>query len=248
MDGQEWYIQAFDEWYPIVYQHRDDKEAQYQVDFAISELNLKDNCRVLDLCCGYGRHIKYLNNKVFQVVGYDLSLYLLNKAKEFLSNKVFLVKGDVRNLPFPSECFDAVLNFFTSFGYFKEHKDNVQQIEQVSCVLKSGGRFLFDYFNPIQAKKIHDVKTEREFKTYIIKERRWYDKENKEIKKSICIYSKDRCFEKSYLESVKVYTFDELSEMFSSSKLQIKNVYGNYNKEKFTSESPRLIIIGVKNE
>lgn len=247
MNNHEWYKDAFEEWYPIVYQHRDEKEAQEQVEFAYSELNLHYNDRVLDLCCGYGRHLGFLFSKISFVVGFDLSLYLLNKARHFLSDKISLVRGDVRSLPFSSESFDIVLNFFTSFGYFDEDKENVRQIEQVSFVLRNKGRFLFDYLNPAQGQKIKNIETEKRYQSYIIKENRQYDESKKELKKDISIYV-DKQLKKSYTERVKVYNIDEISRMFSSYNLCIKKTYGNYNKEPYSEESPRLIIIGEKNE
>ncbi|MGC8738654.1 MAG: class I SAM-dependent methyltransferase [Candidatus Hydrogenedens sp.] len=247
MNRQEWYISAFEEWYPIIYQHRDAKEARKQVTFAYSELNLHYNSKTLDLCCGYGRHLVFLSEKISFVVGYDLSLYLLKTAQRLLPNKISLVRGDVRYLPFSPKSFDAVLNFFTSFGYFEEDRENVRQIEQVSFVLKNKGKFLFDYLNSIQVQKIKNVITEKTYKTYIIKENRCYDESKKELRKDVSIYLNNQ-LKKFYTERVRVYSLEEILKMFSSQNLCIQKIYGNYNKEPYTEESPRLIIVGEKNE
>lgn len=247
MNNQDWYIDAFDEWYPIVYQHRDEKEAQEQVEFVFSELNLQYNHKILDLCCGYGRHINFLSPKVSFVVGFDLSLYLLKKARHFLSDKISLVRGDVRYLPFNPESFDVVLIFFTSFGYFDEDKENIRQIEQVSFVLRNKGTFFFDYLNPLQVEKITNIETKKTYHSYIIKENRFYDEISRELKKEVSIYLNNQ-LKKSYTERVKIYSLDEISRIFSSQNLHIQKIYGNYNKESYTEESPRLIIIGEKNE
>lgn len=249
MDNKEWYIEAFQEWYSIVYYHRDDKEAQEQVEFACSELGLTRKSRVLDLCCGYGRHLKFLSERLSFVVGLDLSLYLLREAQgnNSMHNTCFL-RGDVRYLPFCSQSFNAVLNLFTSFGYFEEHNDNLKQLEQISIILKKKGLLLFDYFNPLLVQKIKNIETEKIYKSYIIKENRCYDETNKILKKHICIYSNDLQLKKSYTENVKVYNLNELFEMFLSCHLTVKKIYGSYKKESYNSESPRLIIIGEKNE
>lgn len=215
MNNQEWYIQAFEEWYPIVYYHRDEKEASEQVEFAYSELKLNKNSKVLDLCCGYGRHLKFLSEKLSFLVGFDLSVYLLKEAKcKNITPRVSFVRGDVRYLPFSPQSFDAVLNFFTSFGYFEEHQENFQQLQQISSILKNKGLLLFDYFNPIQAQKIINHETSKRYKSYIIKENRWYDNAQKVLKKHISIYTKNLQLKKSYTESVRVYKLNELIEMF----------------------------------
>jgi len=249
MDNKEWYIEAFKEWYQIVYRHRDDKEAQEQVDFVYSELSLNKRSKVLDLCCGYGRHLKFLSGKLSFLVGLDLSLYLLREAQK--NNKIYsipLIRGDVRYLPFRTKSFDAVLNLFTSFGYFEEHNDNFKQLEQVSSILKKKGLLLFDYFNPLSVQKIKNIETEKIYKSYIIKENRCYDETNKILKKYISIYSNDLQLKVSYTENVKVYELNELIEMFLSCHLTVKKIYGSYKKESYNSESPRLIIIGERNE
>jgi len=247
MNNQEWYTNAFEEWYPIVYQHRDEKEAQQQVEFVLSKLNFQYNQKILDLCCGYGRHLFFLYPKVSFLVGFDLSLYLLKKAQNFLPIKISLVRGDVRYLPFSQESFDIVLNFFTSFGYFDEDKENIRQIEQVSFVLKNKGTFFFDYLNPAQVEKITNMETEKIYQSYIIKEKRYYNKNKNELKKEVFIYLNTQLI-KSYIEKVKVYSLDEISSIFSSQSLSIQKIYGDYNGEPYTEESPRLIIIGEKNE
>lgn len=40
--------------------------------------------------------------------------------------------------------FDAVINMFTSFGYFKEKEDILQVVQNVYSSLKSDGTFLLD--------------------------------------------------------------------------------------------------------
>ncbi len=248
MNHQEWYIRAFEKWYPIIYRHRDSNEAREQVEFACTELQLHKDSKVLDLCCGYGRHLEFLDKKVSFTVGLDLSIYLLNRAQDLNVHRISLVRGDVRYLPFFSYTFDAVLVFFTSFGYFKRHEENIQQLEQISYVLKNGGKFLFDYLNPLQVQKIKDIETEKKYKSYVIKENRCYNEKTKELKKYVRIYLNDSKQEDSYTEIVKVYSLDELIKMFSSNKLNIQRIYGSYQKDRYTDDSPRLIIIGSKHE
>ena len=43
--------------------------------------------------------------------------------------------------------FDAAFNFFTSFGYFSNEKDNLKAIRALSNSLKPGGCLVIDFFN-----------------------------------------------------------------------------------------------------
>ena len=56
------------------------------------------------------------------------------------------VRGDMRRLPYRGE-FDAVLNLWTSFGYFVDPKDDERVLRGVARALKPGGLFLIDLQN-----------------------------------------------------------------------------------------------------
>ncbi len=245
-ENNDWYLEAFGKWYPVVYQHRDEKEAEKQVNFVYSELKLKENSKILDLCCGYGRHLRFLKQKIPFTIGADLSVDLLKQAKDLFSNKIYLVRCDVRFLPFQSNTFDAVLNLFTSFGYFENDNENIQQIQQVSTVLKPGGYFFLDYLNPIQAQKIKMFHTAKKVQDYTIDETRWYEHVSKLLKKKVEVYNDNKQLMTSYTESIKIYSIEEITEMLAKQNLLILETYGDYQKEKFTDESLRLIIISKK--
>ena len=77
--------------------------------------------RVLDLCCGPGRHSVYLARQGAKVTGVDRSSFLLGKARalaEAEGVKVEWVQEDMRTFARP-QAFDLVFNLCTSFGYFE---------------------------------------------------------------------------------------------------------------------------------
>ncbi len=49
--------------------------------------------------------------------------------------------------------FDAVVNLFTSFGYFLKDKENAQVIESVNKMLQQNGIFILDYLNAYRVRK-----------------------------------------------------------------------------------------------
>ena len=52
----DWYKQWFGEEYLLVYEHRNIREAEHDVQHIKHILNLKHDEFILDLCCGTGRH------------------------------------------------------------------------------------------------------------------------------------------------------------------------------------------------
>jgi len=167
-----WYENWFGNEYLTVYAHRDEDEARQLVQLILTHINLDKSAKILDLCCGQGRHAFLFANEGFDVFGFDLSKTLLQvaKFKNSQSDNTFFVQADMRFLPVvPS--FDLLLNLFTSFGYFESDSENKTVFEQFHQALKSGGYFVFDYFHTphilanlerYQTEKIGDLTVEQE--------------------------------------------------------------------------------------
>jgi len=119
-----------------------------EVDMFSKILQLSSEDKILDLCCGQGRHSLELANRGFKYVeGLDRSHYLIQKAK--LSAKkdglnVRFREGDARKLPYPYDTFDTVLILGNSFGYFDTVQDDIKVLEEVFRVLKPWGKVLID--------------------------------------------------------------------------------------------------------
>lgn len=123
----------------------DDKEiTRKEVDLFIKILNLSPEDRILDLCCGQGRHCIELANRGFKhVEGLDRSHYLIQRAKKESSSIKFR-EGDARKLPYAPDTFDAAMILGNSFGYFETAKEDMTVLREVLRVLKPWGRFLID--------------------------------------------------------------------------------------------------------
>jgi SAM-dependent methyltransferase len=75
----------------------------------------------------------------------DYSAHLLDVAKARGTGKRLRYrKGDMRRLPHQwNGRFDAVLNLFTSFGFFDDAADDARVIEEFARVLAPGGRLVW---------------------------------------------------------------------------------------------------------
>ncbi len=87
--------------------------------------------RILDLMCGIGRHSVYLAEAGYEVVGIDFSPLFIRYAEKIakrmgVSDRTKFIVGDARDLsiiPEKFKPFDAVINIWTSIGYFGEEGD-----------------------------------------------------------------------------------------------------------------------------
>ncbi|MFN5582567.1 class I SAM-dependent methyltransferase [Gemmatimonas sp.] len=137
-----WWATQFDQQYlheyePLFDLVQDRKEVARLIDV----LELPAGARVLDCPCGQGRHAHLLAEAGFDVDGLDYSSDLLAVAKKRGTGKTLrYTQGDMRRLPAKwSGRFDAVVNLFTSFGFFDDPNDDLRVLAQFARVLKPGG-------------------------------------------------------------------------------------------------------------
>ncbi|KAI8915086.1 hypothetical protein BC831DRAFT_487837 [Entophlyctis helioformis] len=107
--------------------------------------------RILDLCCGQGRHSLHLAKEYphLFVHGHDQSSYLISLAQERASfqsvtSQTFFTVGDCRQIPYPDNTFDLVLIMGNSFGYFADEQGDRAVLGEVARVLAPGGRLVLD--------------------------------------------------------------------------------------------------------
>jgi SAM-dependent methyltransferase len=91
--------------------------------------------------CGQGRHTHLLAEAGYDVDGLDYSPALLGVARRRgTGSHLRYTRGDMRKMPARwTKRFDAVLNLFTSFGFFAHPTDDARVVREFSRVLKPGG-------------------------------------------------------------------------------------------------------------
>lgn len=104
-------------------------------------LGLPAGARILDVPCGQGRHAHLLAEACYRVDGLDYSAKLLAVAKKRGTGpSLRYTRGDMRRLPKRwTGRFDAVVNLFTSFGFFADPGDDARVIAEFARVLEPGG-------------------------------------------------------------------------------------------------------------
>ena len=197
---------------------------------------------MLDMPCGRGRHSLFLNNQGYNVVGADLSPASIEDAKRFENGELKFTVHDIRE-DFPLGDFDFLFNLFTSFGYFDTYKENQLALVKMADTLKKGGVFIMDFLNAdyvVANLKKEQVTTVNNIEFHITREF-----SDGFIVKNIQF--EDKGVQHKYCEKVRALGLTQLKEMFENADVAIKDVWGNYNLDKFESEkSERLIISGRK--
>ena len=91
MSDKKWFETWFDTpYYHLLYNNRNDDEAQNFISNLVGFLKLPTSALVLDVACGKGRHSRYLAKLGYNTTGIDLSPQSINDAnKELLPNLAF---------------------------------------------------------------------------------------------------------------------------------------------------------------
>ncbi|MGG1517029.1 class I SAM-dependent methyltransferase [Paenibacillus oryzisoli] len=240
-----WYEQSFGVDYLTVYNHRNGEQAAREVAQMLKWLRLPQQAKVLDLCCGMGRHSLNLAALGFDVTGLDLSEALLKEARASDTfSQVHWIHGDMRCIPSTSLTFDAVVNLFTSFGYFEQDEENRKVLLEMDRVLKPRTKWIIDYLNPDVVVSGLVPLSERKSNGLMIHETRLV--EGGMVKKKIAVYEEESA-PRHYIEKVKLYTLADFQRMLRGTSLVIDQVFGDYTGSTYvTSVSPRMILVGNK--
>lgn len=239
-----WFQESFGNDYLLVYKHRNLQGAYHEVKRMIEWLELPQGAEVLDLCCGMGRHSMALTEFGYRVTGMDLSEVLLQEARKLdLGNTVEWIHGDMREVPLERE-FDAVVNLFTSFGYFDDDRENERVLKEINRLLKPGGKFIIDFLNPGYVRSHLVPLSKRSEDGFSIEEARSI--EDGFVRKRIVI-SQGQFPERKYIEQVKLYERASFEAMLRKSGLSLDQVFGGYDAQPHDPlESPRMIFLGHK--
>lgn len=109
---------------------------------------LQPGMEVLDAPCGHGRIANRLASRGLRLTGLDSSALFLDMARKDAAERgvqVDYVEGDLRAIPWEGR-FDALVNWFTSFGYYDD-ETNRAMLAGFRRALKPGGRLLMDTVN-----------------------------------------------------------------------------------------------------
>ncbi len=239
----------FEHWFNSPYYHklyfqRDEDEAAAFIDRLIDHIKPKPGSLMIDVGCGRGRHAQYMASKGFEVTGIDLSPGSIAVAKELENEHLEFFQHDMR-LPFRINYYDYAFNFFTSFGYFKTEREHYNAIRTISSCLKEQGTIVMDYMNVHYTEDhlVHKSEVEIDGVVYYIT--KWYDETH--FYKRIIIEDEEIEEPLEFTEKVAKFVLGDFNDMFAFHNLQIQEVYGDYQFNKYdVRKSQRLIMIAKK--
>lgn len=242
MNESSWFESWFNSpYYHLLYRDRDESEARPFIEKLTAHLKLTAGARVLDLACGKGRHSVGLADLGFDVMGIDIAPENIAFASQFERPGLSFKVHDMRE-PLHEKPFDAVLNLFTSFGYFDRPEEHQAALHTMVHALKPAGRLVIDFLNidytidkliPTEERVIDGVSfhiNRRLEGLHVIKEIRITDPRNTSTLK--------------FAEQVAAFHLEDFQRMLNKEDVTIQEVFGDYHLSAYDpTQSPRLIMI-----
>jgi SAM-dependent methyltransferase len=231
---------------PILFHPQRLASAQVDVQHLVRLLRIRPNDRILDLCCGPGRHSLELARQGFAVVGVDRTTSFIEKARlaaEHDQLEVEFVVGDMRDYCQPNR-FAVVLNLFGSFGYFEDPDDDRRVVRNMYASLCSGGRFLVETMGKeIAAREFRERDWSEAGGTLVLAERKPQQHWSRIQTRWIVIRGHQRV---EHTVSVRSYSAVELSSLFADCGFVDLQVYGDLEGHDYDQGAKRLVVIGNK--
>jgi SAM-dependent methyltransferase len=258
---KQWWETLFDDKYLLTYVDRiAEEDSQAQLEFIRNTLPLPREVAILDLACGYGRLSVPLAQEGYRVTGFDFSEYLLDIARQKAHTgglAVPFIQGDMRHLDFENE-FDAIINIFTSFGYFETVEEDRAVVEGVHRGLKRKGYFLLDFVNsPKAISWLYENGTiDRETGELV-------SQKTATLSNGLVVHQIERLDvgslrwkmkrtwreggkERSYFTNLRMYFLAELFQLITEAGLRVERVYGDFDASPYQADSKRILIVSRK--
>lgn len=248
MGRPEWFTHFFDASYvAALREEKPLQQTRLEVEFVLRSLRPPEGARILDLPCGYGRHAALLAGRGFRVVGVDLSSAMLAEARRRFPDRPRLRfrRGDMRRIAYRDE-FDAVVNLYTSFGYFTPAQ-NAATLHRMARALRPGGRLLVDHRDPAYDAKLPRRLWYRTGKKRFVLEDRRFDSRTKITSSTQLIVIAGRRWVAQKTLRLQEFSLPEWRRMLRGAGLRFLRAYSGYDGRPYRAGSTgRLILVAEK--
>jgi len=223
---------------------------EFEVASVVSLLSLREGARVLDLCCGDGRHAIPLQRRGMKVCGVDLAAPMLRAAQRRglsvlgeESAQPLWVQADGGRLPLRA-AFDAVVMLYNSIS-FGTRAMTESMLANARAALRPGGQILIECTH--RDHEARAASTEEDIEemdglpgeTGPLRIERWFDPIAGEQHARMTFEQGGEVREKHlrYL----VYTAGELKALLESAGFSNVELFGGYDARPFGLNTPAVL-------
>jgi SAM-dependent methyltransferase len=134
------------QWFKFFHVGIDEARTTRETEFICRSAPLPDFRKILDVCCGMGRHARALSNRGYALTGIDRDTDAIAKARELGGGPNYIV-ADIREYRPEADAFDATIVMGQSFGHF-DAGTNREILRRLAGGVRKRGRVILDLWNP----------------------------------------------------------------------------------------------------
>lgn len=222
------------------------------------ELARRSDGPILDAMCGTGRVVVPLAQAGFQTVGLDIAPAMVAAverkiAERQLDRRLLVAQGDVRCFEL-SERFGLVLVPLNSFMHLETVEDQLKALRAIQRHLLPNGLLVLDLFNPDPRELMSDQgvlvyehtftsDTGLSVQKYVVRRTDWAA-QRQSVEFIYDELAADGRVTRQVMPFVMrwLYRF-EVQHLLAYVGFSVEAVYGDYDLEPYTSDSPQLIVV-----
>jgi len=217
------------------------KLAREDVQAALRLAGIEPGKPVVDLGCGYGRHLRELLQWGHRAIGVDRSALLVGEARREAPGATIIL-GDLRALPFHARSMAAAFCFYSSM-FLGSEEDAALALAEAARVLRPGGSVVLTTDNPLRLAARPHARFEEDVRGlgHVVEESRYDAKRHVDT-----VHKSVRTPEGKRLQatfSIRYYGPDELSTLAAVAGLTFVRT-----DAPLTETTPQLIALLEKTE
>jgi ubiquinone/menaquinone biosynthesis C-methylase UbiE len=232
--------------------------AKNDVEF-YKDLALKSGNKALELGVGTGRVAIPLARAKITVVGIDNSIHMLRIARKKLTRetdavrrRISLKTGDMRDFDL-NKSFPFIYIPASTFDHNITVAERKQTLDCIYNHLEKNGTFAFDLEQATSNKAEHSWWIDRkeiEAGTTVVRSiftRRNSTKRIHSLNLFFDVYNHGKLSERYHeYGEVAVISKSEITELLMATGFKVENIYGNFDRTEYHTDSPRIVIVAGK--
>ncbi len=159
-------------WFSFFHAGITESRTVQEVDFVCACAPLPGFRKVLDVCCGMGRHARALCSRGYSVTGVERDTAAIGRARELAGGPNY-IQADVRDYLPETSAYDVAIIMSQSFGYFDD-ATNRDLLRRLGMGVREGGRVILDLWN-LEFFVTHQGEREFDLPDGIVRERKWVE-------------------------------------------------------------------------
>jgi 2-polyprenyl-3-methyl-5-hydroxy-6-metoxy-1,4-benzoquinol methylase len=210
-------------------------------------MTLRKGARVLDCPCGMGRITRELARLGMDVVGLDFVDSYIRRARRNARKagvEASYKVADMRRLDYDGE-FDAVVNWFTSYGYFSD-AENLDVLRRFHRAVKPGGKLLIETQNRSFILRNFREEMTREIGGVTVCNRNRWNEATRRIESTWTLSKGGR--HETHRIVVRTFTGTELRRELRQAGFREITLHDHNPNKRFTRHSQRLIAVARRED